>query len=172
MKATRDEVHQIRDFAEQEGLALPLRRDPEPAHRRRPRAARAATVAGRGRRDRRRRRAAPDEFADYLPTRVGSAARQTTSVSVRRRAAATFLIDPYGKMHVCELSRRPGWDVLRDGFAAGFGTAFAAVLDSRSASDMGGCGSCPTGGVCSNCIGMAELEARSIRSAATRTSAK
>lgn len=72
----------------------------------------------------------------------------------------TFLIDPYGKLHVCELSRRPGWDVLRDGFAAGIKATFPAIRAERR-TDMSGCGSCPTSSSCSTCVGMAELEQRS-----------
>jgi radical SAM protein with 4Fe4S-binding SPASM domain len=72
----------------------------------------------------------------------------------------TLLIDPYGKMHVCELSRRPGWDVLRDGLERGFREAFGAIRAERR-EDTSGCGSCPTSVACSNCVGMAELEARS-----------
>jgi len=71
-----------------------------------------------------------------------------------------FLIDPYGKMHVCELSRRPGWDVLGDGLVEGFRTAFTAIRAEKR-EDLTGCGSCPTSTVCSSCTGMAELEARS-----------
>lgn len=72
----------------------------------------------------------------------------------------TFIVDPYGKMHVCQLSRRPGWDVLQDGFARGFLEAFGAVREERR-TDMGGCGSCDTLTTCSNCVGMSELEGRS-----------
>ncbi len=72
----------------------------------------------------------------------------------------TVVIDPYGKMHVCELSRRPGWDVLRDGLQRGFDEAFTAVRAEKR-EDASGCGSCAAGGACSNCTGMAELEARS-----------
>jgi radical SAM protein with 4Fe4S-binding SPASM domain len=72
----------------------------------------------------------------------------------------TIIVDPYGKMHVCQLSRRPGWDVLEGGLAAGFYQAFTAVRAERR-EDLSGCGSCPTSTVCSNCVGMAELENRS-----------
>jgi radical SAM protein with 4Fe4S-binding SPASM domain len=72
----------------------------------------------------------------------------------------TIVVDPYGKMHVCELSRRPGWDVLRDGLERGFYEAFTAIRAEKR-QDTDGCGSCPTAVACSNCVGMAELEARS-----------
>jgi MoaA/NifB/PqqE/SkfB family radical SAM enzyme len=70
---------------------------------------------------------------------------------------ATFLIDPYGKLHVCELSRRPGWDVLAHGFRDGFLQAFPR-LRAETRDHIEGCGSCPTISSCSNCTGMAELE--------------
>ena len=43
-------------------------------------------------------------MAGGSPAHAGSP-RQVAGLSA-------FLIDPYGKLHVCELSRRPGWDVL------------------------------------------------------------
>lgn len=95
-------------------------------------------------------------FADYCKSNVGHA-----QIDDRRyqcgAGVATFLIDPYGKLHVCELSRRPGWDVLKDGFAAGYRTAFPA-LRAEKREQMDGCGTCGTFMTCSNCTGMAELE--------------
>ncbi|MCU1384205.1 MAG: putative Fe-S oxidoreductase [Acidobacteria bacterium] len=73
----------------------------------------------------------------------------------------SFTIDPYGKMHVCQLSRRPGWDVLRDGFRQGFDVEFAK-LRAETRTDMSGCGTCATAAACTNCTGMAELEGRSL----------
>jgi radical SAM protein with 4Fe4S-binding SPASM domain len=72
----------------------------------------------------------------------------------------TLLVDPYGKMHICELSRRPGWDVLRDGLQRGFDEAFTAIRAEKR-EDVSGCGSCGAAGACANCTGMSELEARS-----------
>jgi radical SAM protein with 4Fe4S-binding SPASM domain len=71
----------------------------------------------------------------------------------------TFLIDPYGRLHVCELSRTLGWDVLAHGFAAGWFRAVPDVLARKRAHDDG-CGTCQAHGSCSNCVGMAELEGR------------
>jgi hypothetical protein len=59
------------------------------------------------------------------------------------------------------LSRRPGWDVVRDGFMNGIRTAFPK-LRAEKREHMDGCGSCSTYAVCSNCVGMAELEAKGI----------
>ncbi len=156
MKATRDEVHDIRRFAEDEGLrfrfdaVLSPRIDGgrKPLEQRLSPDEVAAVEGGDGKRK--------HELADFCAPRLG-----TPPPSDKRyqcgAGAATYLIDPYGKLHVCELSRKPGWDVLRDGFAAGFGAPFAKVLDTRR-DDMSGCGTCTTGVACSNCTGMAELE--------------
>ncbi|MDB4971515.1 MAG: putative Fe-S oxidoreductase [Myxococcales bacterium] len=73
---------------------------------------------------------------------------------------SAFIVDPYGKMHVCQLSRRPGWDVLRDGLRRGFDEAFGALRKEKRA-DASGCGTCATAAVCSNCVGMSALEGRS-----------
>jgi radical SAM protein with 4Fe4S-binding SPASM domain len=70
-----------------------------------------------------------------------------------------FLIDPYGRMHVCELSRTLGWDVLAHGFARGWFEAIPARRALKRRDDEG-CGSCSAHGYCSNCVGMAELEGR------------
>jgi radical SAM protein with 4Fe4S-binding SPASM domain len=70
-----------------------------------------------------------------------------------------FLIDPYGRLHVCELSRTLGWDVLRHGFARGWYEAIPEVRKKKRKHDDG-CGSCAAHGGCSNCVGMAELEGR------------
>jgi radical SAM protein with 4Fe4S-binding SPASM domain len=98
-------------------------------------------------------------FAEYCAGHVG----EHPADDRKYRCGAgvnTLLVDPYGKMHVCELSRRPGWDVLRDGLARGFHEAFTAIRAEKR-DDVSGCGTCPTSGACSNCTGMAELEARS-----------
>lgn len=73
---------------------------------------------------------------------------------------ATFVIDPYGALHVCELSRVPGWDVVRDGFARGWYEAIPALLAARR--ETAGCASCDVNAACSNCAGMAELEVRAV----------
>jgi MoaA/NifB/PqqE/SkfB family radical SAM enzyme len=156
MKWTRDELHDIRRYAEREGL--PFRFDAvlspridggrKPLEQRLSPAEVAAIEGGDSKRT--------GEMADYCATRIGAPPPSDKRYQCGA-GAATFVIDPYGKMHVCELSRKPGWDVLRDGFVAGVSTGFAKVLDTRR-EDMDGCGSCTTGVACSNCTGMAELE--------------
>jgi radical SAM protein with 4Fe4S-binding SPASM domain len=70
---------------------------------------------------------------------------------------ANFVLDPYGRLHLCELSRTLGWDVLAHGFAKGW---FEGIPERRAQKRQhnDGCGSCNAHGACSNCVGMAELE--------------
>jgi hypothetical protein len=49
---------------------------------------------------------------------------------------------------------------LRDGLQRGFYEGFAAVRAERR-DDTSGCGTCGTSTICSNCVGMSELEGRS-----------
>lgn len=100
-----------------------------------------------------------EAFAEYCATRGGARAADDRKYQCGA-GTNTVIVDPYGKMHVCQLSRRPGWDVLRDGLAAGFYQAFPALRAERR-QDVSGCGSCGTNTICSNCVGMAELERRS-----------
>lgn len=109
-----------------------------------------------------------DVFAQHCETFMAPSAmkdRDAHKVDDRRyrcgAGSSLVIVDPYGKMHVCQLSRRPGWDILRDGLADGFYKAFTAIRQERR-EDTAGCGSCPTAPACSNCVGMAELEARSL----------
>ena len=102
-----------------------------------------------------------EQFAEYCGSSVSHAPVADDHKYQCGAGLDTVIVDPYGKMHVCQLSRRPGWDILRDGLEPGFYQAFGAIRDERR-EDTSGCGSCPTGTVCSNCIGMAELEARSL----------
>jgi radical SAM protein with 4Fe4S-binding SPASM domain len=71
----------------------------------------------------------------------------------------TFLIDPYGRMHTCELSRSLAWDVVQNGFARGWYEGVPALREKKRVHDQN-CGSCSTYGACSYCVGMAELEGK------------
>ncbi len=159
MKASVHEVAPIRDFARREGLGF--RYDAVISPRidggRGPLAQRLtpAEVSAIEALDEERTLA----FADHCRTTKGQRPADDHKYQCGAGLAA-FLVDPYGKMHVCELSRRPGWDVLSDGLAEGFRTAFAKIREEKR-SDMSGCGTCATVTVCSNCVGMSELEARS-----------
>ncbi|MCU1277619.1 MAG: putative Fe-S oxidoreductase [bacterium] len=100
-----------------------------------------------------------EAFADYC----GNALKQGPKDERKYQCGAginAITVDPYGKMHVCQLSRRPGWDILRDGLQRGFDEGFAAVRAEKR-QDTSGCGSCGTINICSNCVGMSELEGRS-----------
>jgi MoaA/NifB/PqqE/SkfB family radical SAM enzyme len=156
MRDTKDEVHEMRRFAEREGLDFRFDAiiSPRIDGGRGPLAQRLspAEVAEVEDADPERR----DMMLDYCGTHLGQ-----TSVDDRLYECGagnyTFTIDPYGKLHVCELSRKPGWDVLRDGFVNGIRIGVAGVL-AQKRSDMSGCGSCHAMAGCSNCVGMAELE--------------
>lgn len=158
MKASVHELPAIRDYAEREGLEFrydavlspridggtgPLAQRLSPAE-----------VAAIENADDKR----VDAFADYCD--AGVSIPPSDHLYQCGAGLTTLIVDPYGKMHVCQLSRKPGWDVLRDGLQRGFYEAFAKVRDARRA-DTSGCGSCATNRVCSNCVGMAELEGRS-----------
>jgi MoaA/NifB/PqqE/SkfB family radical SAM enzyme len=101
-----------------------------------------------------------ESFAEYCVSHSGDKPRNDKLYQCGA-GLASFVIDPYGKLHVCELSRKPGWDVLRDGFADGVKVGFARELGRRR-SDMSGCGTCGVITTCSNCTGMAELEGRAV----------
>jgi radical SAM protein with 4Fe4S-binding SPASM domain len=159
MRATKDELFQIRDYARDQGW--PFRWDAVLSPRidggRKPLEQRltpleVADIETEGSQ-------AQSSMAEYCQDRVGDQPADDRRYQCGA-GLSSFVIDPYGKMHVCNLSRRPGWDVLRQGFKPGFEIAFAALRDERR-EVMHGCGTCPTSGVCSNCVGMSELEARS-----------
>jgi MoaA/NifB/PqqE/SkfB family radical SAM enzyme len=155
MRDTKDEVHDMRRFAEREGLKFRFDAviSPRIDGGRGPLAQRLtpAEVAEIEHGHEERRQAAFDACSSGPP-------RETDGRLYECGAGRMgFLIDPYGKLHLCELSRKPGWDVLRDGFEAGVQTGFKPLL-AQNRSDMGGCGTCGAKTSCSNCVGMAELE--------------
>jgi MoaA/NifB/PqqE/SkfB family radical SAM enzyme len=156
MRDTRDEVRDIAAFARREGMGFrfdavlspridgglkPLEQRLTPAE-----------VAAIENADTQR----STQFTEWCAPRVGQLAVDDRLYECGA-GQSSFTIDPYGKLHVCELSRRPGWDVVRDGFARGFGEGFGAVLAEKR-SDTTGCASCGAAAGCSNCVGMAELE--------------
>jgi radical SAM protein with 4Fe4S-binding SPASM domain len=159
MRASVHELPAIRDFARAEGLEF--RYDAVLSPRidggRKPLEQRltAAEVAAIEAVDERRAEA----FADYCGDNLGDVPADDAKYQCGA-GLDTIIVDPYGKMHVCQLSRRPGWDVLAGGLAEGFYGAFAAIRAEKR-DDTTGCHSCPTNNVCSNCVGMSELEGRS-----------
>ncbi len=159
MRASVHELLQIRDFARNEGMRF--RYDAVISPRidggRRPLEQRLtpAEVAAIENADEVR----ANEFADYCARGTGVTAPDDR-LYLCGAGLNTIIVDPYGKMHVCQLSRKPGWDVLREGIKRGFYEGFTAVR-AQKRQDTSGCATCATNTVCSNCVGMAELEARS-----------
>jgi radical SAM protein with 4Fe4S-binding SPASM domain len=100
------------------------------------------------------------EFAEYC--RLNEGLRPADDALYQCGAGlASFTIDPYGFLHPCELSRRLGWNAVDKGFAPGWYEAMPALrAKKRTAADASGCGSCGAAGLCTNCVGMAELEGR------------
>ena len=158
MRSTRDEVQQMSEFAA--GLGLDFRMDstvnPRIDGGRGPLAERltAAEIVALEMATQKQRAA----WADFCSTRIGEAPANDALYQCGAGQAA-FLVDPYGRLHVCELSRKPGWDVLEHGFARGWYEAFPALRETKRTHDAG-CGSCATHATCNNCVGMAELEGR------------
>jgi radical SAM protein with 4Fe4S-binding SPASM domain len=101
-------------------------------------------------------RATGEQWSDYCSSQLES------TIDAERHyrcgaGSATFLIDPYGRLHVCELSRQPNWDVLAHGFARGWYEEVPRLVASKAAAPTP-CHTCPTESLCSNCVGMSELE--------------
>lgn len=70
---------------------------------------------------------------------------------------STFNIDPYGKLSVCLLSRRPGYDVVQGNFREGWKVAIGEEI-SRKRVVPTKCGSCDMGVLCGNCVGYSDLQ--------------
>lgn len=68
-----------------------------------------------------------------------------------------FTIDPYGQLHMCELTRRHPFDVRSGGFARGWNEHIPALRQQRW-SRPSPCRSCPLTGMCGSCAGASELE--------------
>jgi radical SAM protein with 4Fe4S-binding SPASM domain len=68
-----------------------------------------------------------------------------------------FTVDPYGRLQLCQLSRRNGFDLRDDSFARGWREHFPA-LRARTWQSDAVCRRCTLRGVCGNCPGAAELE--------------
>jgi radical SAM protein with 4Fe4S-binding SPASM domain len=156
MKANKDEVLPIRDFAKASGMKF--RYDtilsPRIDGGKKPLAQRLSPdeVVALELSDEDRQK----DFSDYCNF-AGQRTQADDSKYHCGAGLAAFVIDPYGRMHVCELSRKPGWDVVHQSFEQGWYQEFPKLRAlKRQHSD--GCGSC--GGIvtCANCVGMAELE--------------
>ncbi len=68
-----------------------------------------------------------------------------------------FTVDPYGRLQLCQLSRRNAFDLRQESFARGWREFFPA-LRARTWQSDAVCRRCTLRGVCGNCPGAAELE--------------
>jgi radical SAM protein with 4Fe4S-binding SPASM domain len=69
----------------------------------------------------------------------------------------SFTVDPYGRMQMCQLSRRAAFDLSRESFATIWGERFGA-LRARSWQTDAACRTCNLQPLCGSCPGAAELE--------------
>jgi radical SAM protein with 4Fe4S-binding SPASM domain len=95
------------------------------------------------------------EWRDYCEPRWGK-----SSSDAKYQCGAghsTFLIDPYGKLHMCELSRRPGYDLRTGSFVEGWYGALPTIRAEKRDTTQG-CGTCSAVSLCTQCPGNAELE--------------
>lgn len=68
-----------------------------------------------------------------------------------------FTVDPYGRLQLCQLSRRSGFDLRAERFARGWREFFPA-LRARTWQSDAVCRRCTLRALCGNCPGAAELE--------------
>jgi radical SAM protein with 4Fe4S-binding SPASM domain len=75
-----------------------------------------------------------------------------------------FTVDPYGRLQLCQLSRRSSFDLRDDSFARGWND-FLPALRARTWQSNSVCRSCSLRPVCGSCPGAAELEHGDIEAA-------
>jgi radical SAM protein with 4Fe4S-binding SPASM domain len=75
-----------------------------------------------------------------------------------------FTVDPYGRLQLCQLSRRSSFDLRDDTFARGW-REFLPALRARTWQSNSVCRSCSLRPVCGSCPGAAELEHGDIEAA-------
>ena len=68
---------------------------------------------------------------------------------------STFNIDPYGRLSVCLLSRRPNYPVLEGSFLEGWNVAVQKEI-SRKRTEVEKCNTCDMHALCGNCQGYAD----------------
>lgn len=73
----------------------------------------------------------------------------------------SFTIDPYGRMQMCQLSRKAAFDLAHESFATIWGERFGA-LRARSWQTASACRTCNLQPLCGSCPGAAELESGDI----------
>ena len=75
-----------------------------------------------------------------------------------------FTVDPYGRLQLCQLSRRSSFDLRDDTFARGW-REFLPALRARTWQSGSVCRACSLRPVCGSCPGAAELEHGDIEAA-------
>jgi radical SAM protein with 4Fe4S-binding SPASM domain len=75
-----------------------------------------------------------------------------------------FTVDPYGRLQLCQLSRRSSFDLREDTFARGW-HEFLPGLRARTWQSNSVCRTCSLRPVCGSCPGAAELEHGDIEAA-------
>ncbi len=75
-----------------------------------------------------------------------------------------FTVDPYGRLQLCQLSRRSSFDLRDDTFARGW-NEFLPALRARTWQSNSVCRSCSLRPVCGSCPGASELEHGDIEAA-------
>lgn len=69
---------------------------------------------------------------------------------------SSFMVDPYGQLHLCQLARRASFDLRTADFARGWD--FLGTARAQRWKTEGPCRTCSLGGMCGSCAGAAELE--------------
>jgi radical SAM protein with 4Fe4S-binding SPASM domain len=69
----------------------------------------------------------------------------------------SFTVDPYGRLQMCQLSRRSGFDLREGSFAEGWQRHFPALRE-RPWQTAAPCRACSLKPMCGSCPGAAELE--------------
>jgi len=69
---------------------------------------------------------------------------------------STFNVDPYGRLSVCLLSRRPNYPVLQGSFLEGWKDAVQKEISKKRGKDLP-CTNCNLYALCGNCPGYSEL---------------
>jgi radical SAM protein with 4Fe4S-binding SPASM domain len=69
----------------------------------------------------------------------------------------SFTVDPYGRLQLCQLSRRASFDLREATFAAGWNDFFPMLRERRWQTDAA-CRRCSLMNLCGSCPGAAEME--------------
>lgn len=69
----------------------------------------------------------------------------------------SFTVDPYGRMQMCQLSRKAAFDLAAESFASVWGERFGALRARAWQTDVA-CRTCSLQPLCGSCPGAAELE--------------